>query len=235
MLSFKRVLQGSNTLLINFTEISIPWVLFSNKQNLGSFLYYFESKNKCNNIYQRNYSYFVVTTSKRKFFSRMFLNNRAENWWKTWIATILNEEEIKIDYQPVKFYKHNHSFVRKVLVPIQHGFLKHFKYKKNWQCQLCLASMKFKYGARIRRHPCHRLRIHRCATGDTSLIISLSHGHVISTRISGKYTCSNFNINVLQKNDSCRFVSDQDKNIASFVVWNIQGNFFFIYLWTKAI
>ena len=50
----------------------------------------------------------------------------------------------------------------------------------------------------------HRLGIHRCATGG-------------STRISGKYNCSNFNINVLQRNGFCRFISDQDKNITSFV------------------
>ena len=38
----------------------------------------------------------------------------------------------------------------------------------------------------------NRFRIHRCATGDTSLTILLSHGlrHNI---------CSNFNINLLQK------------------------------------
>ena len=50
-------------------------------------------------------------------------------------------------------------------------------------------------------------------------------GYVISTRISGKYISSNFNINVLQKNVFCRFISDQDKNITSFVAWNVQGNF----------
>ena len=50
--------------------------------------------------------------------------------------------------------------------------------------------------------------------------------YVISTRISGKYICSNFNINVLQKNGLCRFISDQEKNITSFVARSIQGNFF---------
>ena len=42
----------------------------------------------------------------------------------------------------------------------------------------------------------------------------------------GKYICLNFNINVLQKNVFCRFISDQDKNITSFVPWNRQGNIF---------
>ena len=56
--------------------------------------------------------------------------------------------------------------------------------------------------------------------------------YVISTHISGKqYICSNFNIIVLQKNVFCRFISDHDKNLISFVGWNIQGNFFlYIYI-----
>ena len=57
-------------------------------------------------------------------------------------------------------------------------------------------------------------------------MISLLHGLRTSTRISGKFICSNFNIIVLQKNGFCRFISDQDKNITSFVAWNIQDNFF---------
>ena len=49
--------------------------------------------------------------------------------------------------------------------------------------------------------PSRRLTIHRCATGDTSASISLWNGF-------------------------CGFISDQDKNITSFVAWNKQDNFF---------
>ena len=49
-----------------------------------------------------------------------------------------------------------------------------------------------------------RLRIYRCAIGDTSPVFRCLMDFVISTRISGKYICSNFNINVLQKNGFCR-------------------------------
>ena len=64
------------------------------------------------------------------------------------------------------------------------------------------------------------------SAGDSSLRFCCLMDYVISTRISGKYICSNLNINVLQKNGFCRCISDQDKNITSFVARNIQGNFF---------
>ena len=41
--------------------------------------------------------------------------------------------------------------------------------------------------------------------------------YVISTRISGKYTSSNFNTNVLRKTGFRRFVGDQAENKNSFV------------------
>ena len=46
--------------------------------------------------------------------------------------------------------------------------------------------------------------------------------YVISTytRISDQYITSNFSINVFS------FISDQDKNVTSFVAWSIQSNFF---------
>ena len=64
---------------------------------------------------------------------------------------------------------------------------------KNWK------NNRFALAYKIRT-----LRIHRCATGDTSRMISLSHGYVISTphaflAITFEI-CSNFNINALQKN-----------------------------------
>ena len=42
-------------------------------------------------------------------------------------------------------------------------------------------------------------------------------GYVIHTLIFGKYISLNFNMGVLQKNLFCRFISNQDKNITSFV------------------
>ena len=55
-----------------------------------------------------------------------------------------------------------------------------------------------------------QLGIHRCTTGDTSPTISLY-----------TYICLNlifeFNIHVLQKNGFCRFISDLEKDITSFV------------------
>ena len=70
----------------------------------------------------------------------------------------------------------------------------------------------------------HRLRIHRCATRCRRLWFHYLTWYVISTRISGKYTSSNFNTNVLRKTGFRRFVGDQVENINSFVSWNIQDN-----------